>query len=386
MPRPISATLSLPALRHNLACMRGHLHEAAQAHQRQIPFIWAVIKANAYGHGIEQARQAFDAADGLAMLDLAEAVRCREAGWQKPILLLEGFFEPRDLAVLKAHRLTAVLHSQTQLDMLELDAASTQSLPVWIKLNTGMNRMGFAPDEFVRVFERVRHMQALGKIAYQGAMTHFARADDSPEFTRVQLACFQQTLKRSADAGFDASAGALSVCNSAACLLADCWTALPAQQEQWVRIGICLYGASPFADRCATSIGLLPAMTLRSEIIGVQHVRKGQGIGYGHIFTANKEMRIGIVACGYADGYPRHASNGTPISVMGVRTRLLGRVSMDMLMVDLTDIPQAGVGSPVTLWGADGLGVDEVAQACGTIAYELLCAVAPRVPRVVQNF
>jgi len=377
MPRPISATLSLPALRHNLACMRGHLHEAAQAHKRQRPFIWAVIKANAYGHGIEEARQAFDAADGLAMLDLLEAVRCRAANWQKPILLLEGFFEPRDLALLKEHRLTCVLHNQAQLDMLQAEAASAQPVPVWIKLNTGMNRLGFAPDEFARVFERVQQMQALGKIAYQGVMTHFARADDSPEFTRAQLACLRQTVKR--------STGAVSVCNSAASLLPDCWTALPEEQEQWVRIGICLYGASPFADRSAASIGLLPAMTLRSEVIGLQHVRKGQGIGYGHIFTAEKDMRVGIVACGYADGYPRHAPNGTPISVMGVRTRLLGRVSMDMLMVDLTSAAQAGVGSPVTLWGADGPGVDEVAQACGTIAYELLCAVAPRVPRIVEG-
>jgi len=380
MPRPISVTLSLPALRHNLACMRGHLHGAGQADGRKPPFVWAVIKANAYGHGIEQGCQAFEQADGLAMLDLNEAVRCRQAGWQKPILLLEGFFEPRDLAVFQEHQLTAVLHSQAQLDMLSSAAAGTSGLPVWLKLNTGMNRLGFAPAQFARVFDWVR--QAQGKILYQGTMTHFARADDSLEVTQEQLACFQQTLAQTAD---EESLAAVSVCNSAACLLPDCWTALPAAQEQWVRIGICLYGASPFAVRSAGEIGLLPAMTLRSEIIGVQHVRKGEGIGYGHTFCAEKNMRVGVVACGYADGYPRHAPNGTPVSVMGMQTRLLGRVSMDMMVVDLSDIPQAGVGSAVTLWGEDGPGADDVARASGTIAYELLCAVAPRVPRVVQS-
>jgi len=366
--RPARARIDLAALVHNYRLARTLGGSRALA----------VIKADAYGHGAVQCARALDdLADGFGVAAIEEAVELREAGIRAPILLLEGFFEPCDLALLQAHRLTAVLHSQAQLDMLQTGAASMQSLPVWIKLNTGMNRLGFAPDEFVPVFERVRQMQALGKVAYQGAMTHFARADDSLEFTHAQLACFQQTVKQ--------STGAVSVCNSAASLLPDCWTALPAGQEQWVRIGICLYGASPFVDRCAASIGLLPAMTLRSEIIGVQRVRTGEGIGYGHLFTANKEMRIGIVACGYADGYPRHAPNGTPIYVAGVRTRLLGRVSMDMLMVDLTHVPQAGVGSPVTLWGADGPGVDEVAQACGTIAYELLCAVAPRVPRVIQN-
>jgi len=395
VPRPISATVSLPALRHNLACLRGHLHVTAQTQQRCVPFIWAVIKANAYGHGVEEACQAFadaaSAADGLAMLDLDEAVRCREAGWQKPILLLEGFFEPRDLAVVREYGLSVVLHGQHQLDMLAADRDNTAHalpLPVWIKLNTGMNRLGFAPDAFPRACTQLRQMQAQGKIASLGAMTHFARADDSQAATREQLRVFLQTMQTMAQHPAApqnmAQNMALSVCNSAAALRPDIWPALPVGQQQWVRTGICLYGSSPFADRSAASLGLLPAMTLRSQLINVHAVKKGEGIGYGHTFTAEKDLRVGVVACGYADGYPRHAPSGTPVVVDGVRTRLLGRVSMDMLMVALDGIPSAGVGSAVTLWGEGGPSVDEVAQASGTIGYELLCAVAPRVPRRVQ--
>lgn len=372
MPRPISATISIPALRHNLDCMREHLRQAGRAHGRGAPYVWAVIKANAYGHGIEQARLAFEGADGLAMLDLDEAVRCREAGWQGPIMLLEGFFEPADIAVLRDYSLSVALHNQAQLDMLE-SAPAGAPLQAWVKLNTGMNRLGFTPDTFAAAHAWAMQAQAQGKLSQVGAMAHFARADDNIEFTREQLRRFHQATQ--------GLSGPVSVCNSAASLIPECWLSFDPSIEQWARVGICLYGASPFADRSAAALGLLPAMTLQADIIGVQRVRQGEGVGYGHVFKAEHDMRVGVVACGYADGYPRHAPNGTPVTVMGVPTRVVGRVSMDMLIVDLSDIPAAGVGTPVVLWGEGGPSVDDVAQACGTIGYELLCAVAPRVRR-----
>lgn len=374
MPRPISATISLPALKHNLDCVRGHMLRAGQERGREPPAVWAVIKANAYGHGIEQARQAFAGADGLAMLDLDEAIRCREAGWQGPILMLEGFFQARDIAVLRDYRLSTVLHCQEQLDML---AAAPEGPPLaaWVKLNTGMNRLGFAVAAFGAAHDWALQARREGRLASVGAMMHFARADDDAGFTRVQLERFHRAVR--------GRPGPVSVCNSAAALLPETWASFGPATQQWARVGICLYGASPFPDRPAAAIGLLPAMTLRAEIIGVQQVRKGEGVGYGHTFVADKDMRVGVVACGYADGYPRHAPNGTPVSVAGVRSRVVGRVSMDMLIVDLDGIPDAGVGAPVVLWGEGGPGVDEVAQACGTIGYELLCAVAPRVPRSI---
>lgn len=374
MPRPISATISLPALKHNLDSIRSHMREAGQERGREPPAVWAVIKANAYGHGIEQARQAFDGADGLAMLDLDEAIRCREAGWQGPILMLEGFFRPSDIAVLRDYSLSTVLHCQEQLDMLQA-APGGAPLDAWVKLNTGMNRLGFAAEAFGAAHDWALQAQAQGRLAAVGAMMHFARADDDAGFTRLQLERFHRTI-----AG---RPGPVSVCNSAASLLPQTWASFDPATEQWARVGICLYGASPFAERSAASLGLQPAMTVRSEVIGVQQVRKGEGVGYGHTFVAEKDMRVGVVACGYADGYPRHAPNGTPISVSGVRTRLVGRVSMDMLIVDIDGIPEARVGAPVVLWGEGGPSVDDVAQACGTIGYELLCALAPRVPRTV---
>ncbi len=375
MPRPISASISVPALSHNLAHVASQLSTISKQGNRSVPKIWAVIKANGYGHGIYQAINGFACADGLAMLDLDEAVRCREAGWNKPILLLEGFFEPRDLAVLADYSLTFTLHSQEQLDILA-HARWTPPLDAWLKLNTGMNRLGFSPERFSKAYEQALKARAKGLLRTIGKMTHFARADDSIAVTQEQMRIFTETT--------GALPGPVSVCNSAATLTPQHWLAVPDDVGQWVRPGICLYGSSPFADRSADELGLLPAMTLQSQIIGVQTVQAGGGIGYGHGFVAERAMRIGVVACGYADGYPRHAPNGTPIAVAGSRTRLLGRVSMDMLCVDLSDIPHAGVGAPVVLWGEGGPSVDEVAQAAGTIGYELLCALAPRVPAVVS--
>ena len=376
MPRPIRVQVSIPALRHNLAQIRTALAHQVQPLQRATPSIWAVIKANAYGHGIDQAVQGFAAADGLAMLDINEVVRCRELGWTKPLMLLEGFFCADDLASVDKHRITTVIHSFEQLELLERQAAQLQHpLDVMVKLNTGMNRLGFAPEQFNSAYQRLLFLQEQGRVRHLGKMTHFARADDDPSITYQQLQCFIQYTSQ--------LPGRISVCNSAGTLTASLQQHLPAQFEQWVRPGICLYGASPFTAVSAQSLGLLPAQTLRAEIISVRELAAHQGVGYGHSFISSQPMRLGVVACGYADGYPRHAPSGTPVWVQGQPTQLVGRVSMDMLMVDLTSIPQARVGSEVVLWGQDGPSVDEVALAAGTIGYELLCAVAPRVPRVV---
>ena len=376
MPRPILATVSLPSLTHNLAVVATGL-DRSRPPARPAPVIWAVVKANAYGHGILSAVAAFSRADGLAMLDLDEAIQCRAAGWTRPILLLEGFFEAADLPVIDHYGLTVTVHTREQLDMLR-QAAPCAPIDAMIKLDSGMGRLGFPPDAYRDAYRVAGDLQRRGILGRLGKMTHFARADDDPDATGRQLQVFGDVT--------DGLPGRVSVCNSAATLTAGFWARLPAGVEQWVRPGICLYGASPFASRPAADFDLRPGMTLSAELISVRRIPAGYRVGYGHLFSAPRSMTIGVVCCGYADGYPRHAPTGTPVTVGGVRTRVLGRVSMDMLAVDLTAVPNARVGLPVVLWGEGGPTVDEVAASCGTIGYELLCAVAPRVPRkVVSN-
>ncbi|MEO6959450.1 MAG: alanine racemase [Burkholderiaceae bacterium] len=374
MPRPISAVVSLESLSHNLAVVSQSLNCVCTVAHPVVPRIWAVIKANAYGHGITNALRGFARADGLAMLDLNEAVRCRDAGWNKPILLLEGFFEPSDIAVADQYRLSLVVHCQDQLDMLD-SARFDHPIDAFIKLNSGMNRLGFSEANYQTAYRQALAAQQRGILGALGKMTHLACADDNLAITTRQIQLFNDTTSH--------LPGKISVCNSAAALTPGLWTQVSGQGEQWVRPGICLYGASPFADKTASDLGLLPAMTFSARLIGVQTLAKGAGVGYGHTFIAPCAMRVGVVACGYADGYPRHASTGTPITVDGVLTRVLGRVSMDMLAVDLTPVPGAHVGTTVIMWGRGGPSVDDVARASGTIGYELLCAVAPRVPKTV---
>ena len=376
MPRPIHATVSLSAMTHNLGVVRRHLDQHARTAGVPAPSVWAVIKANAYGHGIERAVAAFQAAQGLAMLDLDEAVRCREAGWVGPILLLEGFFQPGDIEIVDRYHLTTVLHDIAQIDMLQ-HARPARRLDAYVKLNTGMNRLGFAPAAYAQAHARACQLHEQGVLGTIGRMTHFAHADGPPGVA-AQMACFAEAAGH--------LPGPASLCNSAALLRYPEAACLPGDEPAWVRPGICLYGASPFEDEPASARGLLPAMTLASELIAVQHLRAGDTVGYGGSFRAPAPMRVGVVACGYADGYPRHAGTGTPVYVAGAATRLLGRVSMDMLAVDLGPAPSARVGSPVVLWGDGGPPVDEVARAAGTIGYELLCALARRVPvRLAQG-
>lgn len=359
MPRPILATIDLAAMRHNLAQAR------TRAGRRKV---WAVVKANAYGHGIERAVRAFAGADGLGLLDLAEAQRARDAGWRRPILLLEGFFESADLALVDALRLTAVVHGFEQIEMLERHRPP-QPIDVYLKLNTGMNRLGFGAADTPRALAR---LEALPHVRVVSLMTHFANAErDDARFGRAAPA---QQL-RAFDALAESWRGERCLANSAALFLQ------PSIGGDAVRPGIALYGATPDATVSAASLGLRAAMMLRSRLIGIQQLQAGDAVGYGSHFVAPRPMRIGVVACGYADGYPRHAPNGTPVAVDGVRVGTVGRVSMDMLCVDLTDAPAARVGSEVELWGAR-VPVDEVAIAAGTVGYQLLCALAQRVPVV----
>lgn len=358
MPRPLIATIHIAAMQHNLAVAK----QCAPGTK-----VWGVVKANAYGHGLARGLRAFAAADGLALIEVDAAVRLREMGWQKPILLLEGFFDASDLPVVAAYHLQATIHCTEQIEMIER-AALTSQIDVHLKMNSGMNRLGFQPEAYRAVYARLRAIPAVRHITL---MTHFANADDA---VNAILPLSEQIRRfQSATEGLP---GERSICNSAAILTR------PDLAANWVRPGIMLYGGTP-GGRTAQAFGLQPAMTLASEIIGIQHLNAGEAVGYGSRFIIDRPMTIGVVACGYADGYPRHAPNGTPIVVDGQKTRLAGRVSMDMITVDLTGISSARVGSKVTLWGR-GLPIDEVAEAAGTLGYELMCALAPRV-QVVED-
>ncbi len=331
---------------------------------------WAVVKANAYGHGLERGMRGFAAADGLALVEPDYALRLRELGWTKPILLLEGIFDAADAAMLDTHRIDTAIHCEEQIALLER-AGLRGPIDVHLKMNTGMNRLGFTPAAFAGAYARLRAIDAVRDIVL---MTHFANAD---ELEHPRLTIHEQVTRfASGAAGLP---GLRSLSNSAGVLHQAVLGGTLA--TDWIRPGIMLYGGTP-GGKSAVEFGLRPTMTLASELIGIQDIVSGDCVGYGSRFVAESAMRIGVVACGYADGYPRHAGPDTPVLVDGVPTTLVGRVSMDMLTVDLTAIPEARVGSRVVLWGA-GLPIDAVASAAGTIGYELMCAVAPRV-RVVE--
>jgi len=359
MPRPILANIHLQALRHNLLVARQRAPDAR---------VWAVVKANAYGHGIERVFEALRAADGFALLDLAEAQRVRDLGWRGPVLLLEGVFEARDLELCSRLDLWHTVHCAEQIDML---AAHKTNLPqrVFLKLNSGMNRLGFQPRQYRSAWTRLNALPQVDEISH---MTHFSDADGARGIAH-QMAVFSDATQ--------GLPGERTLCNSAATLR----HASAEPQSDWVRTGIMLYGSAPdYPLNTINDWNLQPTMTLQARIIGVQQLAAGDTVGYGSLFVAPAPMRIGIVACGYADGYPRICPSATPVLIDGQPSQTLGRVSMDMLAVDLTALPQAGFGSVVTLWGraANGavLPVDEVAVKAGTVGYELMCALAQRVP------
>ncbi|PHV05947.1 alanine racemase [Janthinobacterium sp. BJB412] len=357
MPRPIVATIHLESMKHNLARAKACAPRAKA---------WGVLKANGYGHGLERAMRGFAAADGLALIEFDNAVRLRELGWSKPILLLEGCFDADDVRTMAQYDFNCAVHCDEQIAWLEA-AEIKHTVHLHLKMNTGMNRLGFKPEAFAAAHARLRALPWVGEITL---MTHFANADEAGH----PVLTLHEQIRRF-NLGAAGLPGPYSLANSAGTLhqleLSDVLV------SDWVRPGIMLYGATP-GGRSAAEFGLRPTMTLSSEIIGTQDIAAGDAVGYGSRFQAERPMRIGVVACGYADGYPRHAPLGTPVLVDGVRTRLVGRVSMDMLTVDLSGLPNAGVGSKVVLWG-EGMPIDEVAEAAGTIGYELMCALAQRV-------
>jgi len=363
MPRPIQAFVHSDALRHNLQRMKDCTPDAR---------VWAVVKANAYGHGIERAFEGLRACDGFALLDLNEAQRIRDLGWRGPILLLEGVFDARDLELCSRLNLWHTVHCTEQIDMLS-QHKTQQAHRIFLKLNSGMNRLGFTPDAFRSAWTRLNQLTQVDEISL---MTHFSDAD-GPTGVAAQMQVFEKATRD--------LPGERTTCNSAATLRHGTHANVSAD---WVRPGIALYGAAPdFPQHSITDWDLQPTMSLRSQIIAIQNLQAGDAVGYGSAFRADKAMRIGVVACGYADGYPRHCPTGTPILVNGVRTRTVGRISMDMVTVDLTPCDNESIevrfGAEVTLWGKSSGGVvlpiDEVAQAAGTVGYELMCAVANRV-------
>lgn len=353
MSRPIIATIDLSALRHNLSVARRNAPRSS---------VLAVVKANAYGHGIARAARSLVQAgvEGFALLELDAAIALREAGYTQRIVLLEGFFEAKELALLAQYRIDIAIHDAEQIAMLRAAPTGT-ILNVLLKLNTGMNRLGFTESTFPDAMSALRDCAAVADITL---MTHFANSDDA-RGVAWQMETFNRVTQ--------GSRLPRTLANSAAILR------YPQTHADWVRPGIMLYGASPFADVSADALGIKPVMTLTSRIIAIQHLNPGDTVGYGGTYTAHQPTRIGVVACGYADGYPRHAPTGTPVRVGDAMATTVGRVSMDMLCVDITALPQAQVGSSVTLWGK-GNPVDDVAAAAGTVGYELLCALAQRVP------
>ncbi|TCD22905.1 alanine racemase [Pseudomonas sp. IC_126] len=353
--RPLVATVDLAAIRHNYA-----LAKRCAPGRRA----FAVVKADAYGHGAASVVAALRAeADGFAVCSVEEARVVREQAPKARVLLLEGCFDLEDCRAAMELGLDISVQGAEQAQRL-LDCATTRPLNVWLKLDSGMHRLGFDTAELRSWAERLR---AAPQVAELNLMSHFACADEHMhQLTERQLESYQGLQ----DLVFDQR----SFANSAAVL-----TLAPAHMD-WLRPGIMLYGASPFAERSAAELGLQPAMTLKAEVIAMHEVPVGESVGYGATWVAQRPSRIGTVSCGYADGYPRHASSGTSVMVRGQRVPLAGRVSMDMLAIDLTDIPDAAIGDAVELWGAQ-MPVDELAHACGTIGYELLTKVTQRVPR-----
>ena len=353
MSRPTSATIHLDALRHNLYRIR----ELAPHSQ-----VMAVVKADGYGHGLERAARALEGADAFGVAAIADAERLRAAGLSQRIVLLSGFDEPSDLTQLRRLKLDSVVHHEEQLRMLEMDR-DPQPLRLWLKLDTGMHRLGFPAARAAQVYQRLR---ALPQVDSElTLMTHFARSDEFDcDATRAQIDCFARAT--------EGLPGPRSLANSAAVLG---WRDAHAD---WVRPGGALYGLSVVEGAAAASFGLKPAMSLTTRLIAINEVAAGESIGYGGTFIAPERMPIGIAAIGYGDGYPRHAPSGTPVRVRGQRTLTVGRVSMDLLAVDLRGLPEARVGDPVLLWGP-GLPVEEVAAAAGTLSYELTCGITRRV-------
>jgi len=353
MSRPTSAVIDTRAFVANYRYAKS-LAPGARA--------LAVVKANGYGHGaVALARALHNEADAFAVACIEEALELRDAGLHRPIVLLEGVFSSGELDLVYKHGLVPVIHSPEQLGWL-LEARPPSPLDVWLKVDTGMHRLGFDPTELAGAYANLRASPNVGEIVL---MSHFARADETAHVaTRQQLALFDR-VTRDIDAPH-------SLANSAAVM------AWPQAHRDWIRPGIMLYGSSPLAPDASAGAGLLPVMHLQSQLIAIHDLAAGESVGYGARFTCQQATRVGVVAIGYADGYPRHAPDGTPVAINGVIGRLIGRVSMDMITVDLGNLPKARVGDDVQLWG-DRVDANEVARLSGTISYELFSRITRRV-------
>jgi alanine racemase len=367
MGRALRAIINTAALKHNFQCIKQKAKSSK---------ILAMIKANGYGHGIVNVAKILKDADAFGVACIEEALKLREAGIQNRIVLMEGFFKSDELENILRYQLEPVIHHQAQMSALmklekplaAIAAMGTSNpLKIWIKVDTGMHRLGFPMHEFQEAYSV---LNAIKMIQIQGFMTHFSSADekDNPK-TKTQISLFQNLVKD--------LPGDKSLANSA-----GIW-GWPDSHGDFVRPGIMLYGVSPFANQTGIDLGLKPAMTLTTSLISIQNLKKGEQVGYGGIYTCEQDMPIGVVAVGYADGYPRHAPHNTPVLLNGKKVPLVGRVSMDMITIDLRSVPNAKVGDPIELWGAH-LPVEIVAAHMGTLGYELLTSLSPRVPILLQ--
>lgn len=352
MSRPTFMTIDLGALRHNLQRVKELAPQSA---------LMAMVKANGYGHGIVRVAKSLEKADALGVASLEEGLILREAGITQPIVLMEGLFYPEEIFEASRGKFTLVVHHMPHVEMLEKAKVDTP-FPIWLKINTGMHRLGIDPQDLFQAYERLQKASAVKKPI--GLMTHFAEADMvESQATNAQIQRFTEATKN--------LPGPRSLSNSAGIL------AWPAAHADWVRPGIMLYGASPFSNKSGLDYQLQPVMTLWSRIIAIINVKKGGKVGYGGQWEAPEDMLIGVVGVGYGDGYPQFADNGTPVLVNDIRCQLVGRVSMDMLAVDLRNVPQAKIGDMVKLWGT-GLAVEDVAKFSKTSAYEILTRMTPR--------
>jgi alanine racemase len=352
MSRGTYALIDVAALQHNLQQARQAAPDSK---------VWAVVKANGYGHGAVNVANALNQADGFAVATLDEAMELQQAGITQPILLLEGCIDPSQLRQAVSQGFALVLHCPQQVQWFT-ELNGLDAVDVWLKIDTGMHRLGLPPRLGLELSRQIKQAPCTASL---GFMTHFACADETDKpMTAQQIEAFQPFV----DSGLPCS-----LANSAGIL------AWPASHQHWVRAGIMLYGASPFADRSAASLSLKPAMHLNAPVIALHDLEPGDSAGYGARWTANKPTRLATLAIGYGDGYPRHAPDGTPVWINGQRATLAGRVSMDMLTIDITGIDNVELGTEVELWGAN-IPVDEVAEHVGTIGYELVTRLSARVP------
>ena len=349
------ALINYEALRHNLTVVRDYAPNSK---------IMAIIKANAYGHGLLGVAKALNNADGFAVARVDEAITLRQHGYQQHLLVLAGFNNATELKLFNHYQLDSVIHHCHQLDLLE-QHQNQQQLKIWLKLDSGMGRLGFRPDEFEQAYQRLKACSVSDIIL----MTHLANADDLEDNkTQQQLNVFKQFSHQQV----------ASIANSAAIL------AWQQSISEWVRPGIMLYGISPFTDKTSKDFGLRPVMQLQSQLIAIKTLQKGDRVGYGADYQCQQSTRLGIVAIGYGDGYPRSAKTGTPVLIHHQRVPLIGRVSMDMMTVDLNTCPTAKIGDTVTLWG-DDLAIEEIANHAETIPYTLVCGITQRVPILARK-